>query len=89
MPLTSKGFERLTYDEIVNKKIQKAKEYKHMMFTEAAEIAKKANVNEMWLTHFSPAMPFPEEFLPSAKEIFENTHIGKDRKNVTLLFEED
>jgi ribonuclease Z len=70
-------------------KIQKAKEYKHMMFTEAAEIAKKANVNEMWLTHFSPAMPFPEEFLPSAKEIFENTHIGKDRKNVTLLFEED
>ena len=47
-----------------------------MMFTEAAEIAKKANVNEMWLTHFSPAMPFPEEFLPSAKEIFENTHIG-------------
>ena len=25
MPLTSKGFERLTYDEIVNKKIQKAK----------------------------------------------------------------
>ena len=26
MPLTSKGFERLTYDEIVNKKIQKAKE---------------------------------------------------------------
>ena len=58
-------------------------------YTEAAEIAKKANVNEMWLTHFSPAMPFPEEFLPSAKEIFENTHIGKDRKNVTLLFEED
>ena len=26
MPLTSKGFERLTYDDIVNKKIQKAKE---------------------------------------------------------------
>ena len=26
MPLTSKGFERLTYDEIVNKIIQKAKE---------------------------------------------------------------
>ena len=42
MPLTSKGFERLTYDDIVNKKIQKAKEYKHMMFTEAAEIAKKS-----------------------------------------------
>ncbi len=82
---------KINYNKINGEKdkIQKAKEYKHMMFTEAAEIAKKANVNEMWLTHFSPAMPFPEEFLPSAKEIFENTHIGKDRKNVTLLFEED
>lgn len=27
MPLTSKGFERLTYNDIVNKKIQKAKEF--------------------------------------------------------------
>ena len=27
----------------------KAREYKHMTFYEAAELAKKANVKEMWL----------------------------------------
>ena len=32
----------------------KAKEYKHMTFTEAAQLAKNADVREMWLTHYSP-----------------------------------
>ena len=32
-------------------KIAKAKQYKHMTFYEAAEVAKKAEVAEMWLTH--------------------------------------
>ena len=32
----------------------KAVEYKHMTFTEAADLAKAAKVKEMWLTHYSP-----------------------------------
>ena len=31
----------------------KAREYKHMTMKEAAKLAKKAQVKEMWLTHFS------------------------------------
>ena len=35
-------------------KQKKAKEYKHMTFYEAAQLAKEADVREMWLTHYSP-----------------------------------
>ncbi len=70
-----------------SEKLNKAKEYKHMLFSEAAHIAKRGNVKQMWLTHFSPAMPFPENFIKNATDIFKNTSLGKDRKTVTLLFE--
>ncbi len=70
-------------------KFNKAKEYKHMLFSEAAGIAKAGDVREMWLTHFSPAMPFPEMYINNARSVFENTHLGKDRKNVTLMFDNE
>jgi ribonuclease Z len=70
-------------------KLAKAKEYKHMLFSEAAELAKRGKVKELWLTHFSPAMPFPEEFIDNARSIFKNTLIGKDRKHITLMFDEE
>jgi ribonuclease Z len=60
--------------------------YKHMTFEEAASIAKEAEVKELWLTHFSPALVHPKEFLPVATKIFKNTKIGKDRKTKTLKF---
>ncbi|MBP3337979.1 MAG: ribonuclease Z [Lachnospiraceae bacterium] len=69
-------------------KLKKAKEYKHMTFYEAAEIAKKAEVKEMWLTHYSPSLIRAEEFMDDVREIFENSHPGKDGKSVTLMFEE-
>ena len=37
-------------------KKEKAKEYKHMTFYEAAEMAKEAGVSKMWLTHYSPSL---------------------------------
>ncbi len=72
-----------------NEKLHKAKEYKHMLFSEAATIAKNGNVKKLWLTHFSPAMPYPDEFIDNARSIFPDTVVGKDRKKTTLLFEED
>jgi len=59
---------------------------KHMVFSEAAKLAKQADVSELWLTHFSPAMNNPEEFLDNTKAIFENTIIGKDRLTKTFTF---
>ena len=67
----------------------KAKEYKHMTMKEAGKIAAGADVKEMWLTHFSPSLVHPEEFLKDVKHIFPNTHIGQDGKSVTLAFEEE
>lgn len=70
-------------------KLAKAKQYKHMTFYEAAEMAKKANVQEMWLTHFSPSLVGAEGYMPAVKKIFENSHLGRDGRSVELMFEED
>lgn len=70
-------------------KLVKAKQYKHMTFYEAAEMAKKANVQEMWLTHFSPSLVRGDDYMPAVREIFENSYLGKDGKSVELVFEED
>jgi ribonuclease Z len=67
----------------------KAKEYKHMTFYEAAKLAKAADVNELWLTHYSPSLIRPEDFISIAKRIFPNTKLGKDRKSITLEFNKD
>ncbi len=66
----------------------KAVEYKHMTFYEAAGIAKEAMVKEMWLTHYSPSLVRPEEFMKDVEKIFENSKPGKDGKTITLEFED-
>ena len=67
-------------------KQKKAKEYKHMTFYEAARIAKEAEVKEMWLTHYSPSLTKPEEYIDEVREIFPNTIAAKDRRTVELVF---
>lgn len=69
--------------------IDKAKEHRHMIFREAAEIAKEAEVKEMWLTHYSPSLFKPKEFINNARKIFPNTHAAKDGRTIDLCFEEE
>lgn len=69
-------------------KVAKAVEYKHMTFYEAARIAKAANVKEMWLTHYSPSLTHPEEFMDEVREIFPHAKAGKDRMTAELNFPE-
>ncbi len=69
-------------------KQKKAKEYKHMTFYEAAQLAKEAEVQEMWLTHYSPSLTYPEEYVEEAKKIFPNTIAAKDKRSVELVFSE-
>ena len=69
-------------------KLDKAREHKHMTFTEAARMASKAEVKEMWLTHYSPSLVNPKDFLPDTKKIFEKTVAAKDGRSVTLRFED-
>ena len=72
-----------------DEKIEKAKGYKHMMFREAATLARDAEVGEMWLTHFSPSLIRPDEYMDMVRGIFPNAYPGKDGKSVELNFEED
>ena len=67
-------------------KQKKAKEYKHMTFYEAAKLAKDAEVAEMWLTHYSPSLSKPEEYMDEVREIFPNAIAAKDRRSVELVF---
>ncbi len=69
-------------------KLEKAKEHKHMTFYEAADMAKAANVQEMWLTHYSPSLVRPQEYEKEVQKIFPQTVVAKDRRTTTLLFKE-
>lgn len=69
-------------------KDEKAREFKHMTFYEAAALAKEANVEELWLTHYSPSLPRPEEYMDEVREIFPRAKAGKDLKSTTINFED-
>lgn len=66
----------------------KAREHKHMTLKEAAKIAKEAQPKEMWLTHFSPSLVRPLEYMDTVTDIFENAKAGKDGMSVNLCFED-
>lgn len=68
-------------------KAAKAIEYKHMTFYEAAHLAKDAQVKEMWLTHYSPSLTRPEEYMDEVRRIFPEAKAGKDRMSRELAFE--
>lgn len=71
-----------------SEKLQNAKEKKHMMFMEAAKVAKAAEVKEMWLTHYSPSLLKPKRYMPEVRKVFANAIPGKDGMSKTLEFDE-
>lgn len=69
-------------------KLSKAKEYKHMTFYEAAELAKRAQAGELWLTHYSPSLQRPEDYMGEVRKIFPAAVAAKDGRTVELRFED-
>lgn len=67
----------------------KAREYKHMTFQEAAGIAAKAQPAELWLTHYSPSLVRPDDYLEQARNVFARTKAARDGWCKTLVFEEE
>ena len=67
-------------------KQKKAREYKHMTFYEAAELARDAKVKELWLTHYSPSLTRPEEYMNDVREIFPEAVAAKDGRSMELVF---
>ena len=69
-------------------KASKAVEYKHMTFYEAAELARDAGVKEMWLTHYSPSLTKPQQYMEEVRKIFPYAKAGKDSMTAELMFED-
>ncbi len=69
--------------------LDQVKKYQHMLGVEAAQMAMDANVGELWLTHFSPAVLTNTLDITPVAEIFENSYLGEDRKVCTLVFGDD
>ena len=69
-------------------KMPQALKNHHMLFAEAAEIARKAETGGLLLTHFSTSMETPEEYLPAARVIFERTWAAEDGQTVTMRYPE-
>jgi len=70
-------------------KIENAKNYRHMMMTEAARLAKEAGVQELWLTHYSPSLINPRQYEKELKKIFPGTVMGRDGMSAELRFEDE
>lgn len=69
-------------------KLEDAYDKKHMMMDEAAQGAKLVNAKELWLTHYSPSMVNPKEFMSETRKIFSNTVFTKDGHSKELKFED-
>lgn len=67
----------------------KALDKKHMTFAEAAELARDSSAGALWLTHFSPAVHNPYDWLHNATAIFPHSTIGYSGMEATLSFPPD
>lgn len=68
-------------------KLVKARENKHMTMYEAAGIASRAGVPQLWLTHYSPSLLHPEEYLGEVRKIFPAAVAAKDGRTAELNFD--
>ena len=70
-------------------KQQKAREHKHMTMQEAAKLASEAKPKELWLTHYSPSLNYPEEYMAEIRKIFPAAKAAKDGWTMELVFPEE
>jgi ribonuclease Z len=60
-----------------------------MTFREAATFAREARVGRLVLTHFSPKINDPAEWLGAARDIFPKTDVAIGGYALTLKFSDD
>lgn len=66
----------------------KAEHKKHMTFSEAGLLAKQGNVEELWLTHYSPSLAEPDKYIENVRAIFANTFGGIDLLKKTISYKD-
>jgi ribonuclease Z len=64
----------------------KAIENKHMTFAEASAFGAAARSRQLWLTHFSPAVPNPDYFRREAESAYPNVVLGREHLSTTLSY---
>ena len=58
----------------------------HMLFREAAALARDAETRRLLLTHFSTSIDDPQEFLQNARDVFPATDLAEDGMTVRLQY---
>ena len=71
-----------------NELIDQAKEKKHMTASQAASIARDANVRRMCMIHYSPRYTDREleKLLQQAKEVWPKAELSRDRMNIEIPY---
>lgn len=68
--------------------LDKARQWGHMTFREAATLARDGDARRLWITHFSPALGAPEDYGAEARQFFPATIVGSDGLNMSLTFQD-
>ena len=58
----------------------------HMLYREAAALARDAEAGRLLLTHFSTSIEEPEEFIDNARVIFPDTDTATDGMTLSLQY---
>lgn len=61
----------------------------HMLFREAAAMARESGAKRLLLTHLSNCIDDPEPFLPLAQAVFPETEVAQDGMALTLRYPEN
>ena len=70
-------------------KSDRARESAHMTMADAARLAKEAECEELWLTHYSPSLPDPSVCFDEAKAIFPASVQSYDGITKTIRFADE
>lgn len=84
----SKNADVLIHEATFNSEIKDANIYGHSTSEQAAEIAKKANVGKLLLTHISPRYNNHNEILNEAKKIFKKSYVPNDFYKTEVKYKE-
>jgi len=62
---------------------------RHLLFSEAAEIARAARARQLWLTHFSAKLLEPRKYVAEATRVFPGTVIGHEGLSTSIRFDDE
>ena len=70
-------------------KENRARETCHMTIPEACRIAREANPTRLWLTHYSPSLPNPQDYAAQVTKLYPQAHLARDGETITLRFPDE